>query len=176
MNLKTTITSILILTAPAFVMAGGTHNDGHDAADEHGDGHKMEHMSSIGGPAEYSPENRQIEVILDDSMRFTFSPELESLKAGEAVSFIVRNDGKINHEFTIGTAEEQKSHMEMMKKMPEMKHNDESSMSLAPGAEGEMNWRFAGNEEVVFSCNIPGHYEAGMHHEAMIVGEATSTQ
>lgn len=140
------------------------------------DAQENTHSSPIGGPAKYSPENRQIEVVLDDTMRFYFTPSLDSLKSGETVTFIIRNDGKMAHEFSIGTAEEQKSHMEMMKTMPNMKHQDDSTASLTPGAEGEINWRFAGDEEVVFSCNIPGHYEAGMHHEASIVGKMANTQ
>ena len=160
MKLKILTASILLITTTSS-FAGSTHNEGG--------GNKNEHASPIGDPAKYSSENRQIEVVLDDNMRINFSPALDSLKDGEAVTFIVRNEGKINHEFSIGTADEQKSHMEMMKKMPDMKHHDDTTLTLVPGAESEMNWRFAGDEEVIFSCNIPGHYEAGMRHEARIV-------
>lgn len=167
MKLKTLTASILLITASAS-FASGTHGDGHSDS--------KANASPIGSPVKYSPQNRQVEVVLDDTMRFHFTPPLDTLQNGEAVTFIIRNDGKINHEFSIGTAEEQKSHMEMMKKMPNMKHQDDTTVSLAPGAEGEINWRFAGNDEVIFSCNVPGHYEAGMHHEARIVGEMVSSQ
>ena len=173
MKLKTLTTLILVLTASSSY-AAGTHGDGH--SDSNTDAHGKTHTSPIGDPASYSPENRQVEVALDDKMRFYFTPAMETLKEGEAVTFIIRNEGKIDHEFSIGTADEQKSHMEMMKQMPDMVHHDNTTVSLSPGAEAEMNWRFAGNEEVVFSCNIPGHYEAGMHHEAVIVSEVATTQ
>jgi uncharacterized cupredoxin-like copper-binding protein len=172
MKLKTLFASIFVLTASTS-FAGGTHGDGH--SNNNTDAHGNTHVSPIGDPAKYSPENRQVEVVLDDMMRFYFTPPLDTLKEGEAVTFIIRNEGKIDHEFSIGTADEQKSHMDMMKKMPEMVHHDDTTVSLSPGAEAEMNWRFAGNEEVVFSCNIPGHFEAGMHHETMIVSEVVAS-
>jgi len=158
MKLKTLCASIILLAAgPAFADAG--HSAKKPGAAK----------SPIGSLAKYSPDNRQVEVTMDDTMRFTFNPPLASLKSGEAVTFIIRNKGKIRHEFSIGTATEQQAHSAMMKKMPSMNHNDSTTVSLTPGADGEMNWRFEGDNEVVFSCNIPGHFEAGMHHEANIV-------
>ena len=173
MKLKILAASILLITTSTS-FATGTHGDGHSNSSE--DTHDNVHESPIGGPAKYSPENRQIEVAMDDMMRFYFTPLLDTLKDGEAVTFIIRNEGKIDHEFSIGTADEQKAHMEMMKKMPDMVHHDNTTVSLSPGAEAEMNWRFAGDTEVVISCNVPGHFEAGMHHKAMIVSEVASTQ
>jgi uncharacterized cupredoxin-like copper-binding protein len=173
MKLKILTTSFLLIMASTS-FASGTHGDGHSDSDT--DTHGNTHASPIGDPAKYSPENRQVEVALDDSMRFYFTPSLDTLKEGEAVTFIIRNEGKIDHEFSIGTAEEQISHMEMMKKMPDMVHHDNTTVSLSSGAEAELNWRFAGKEEVVFSCNIPGHFEAGMHHKAMIVSELAKAQ
>jgi uncharacterized cupredoxin-like copper-binding protein len=171
MKLKTLTTFILVFAASTS-FAGGTHGDGHSNSTT--DTHENTHASPIGDPAIYSPENRQVEVALNDMMRFYFTPPLDTLKEGEAVTFIIRNEGKIDHEFSIGTADEQKSHMDMMKEMPEMVHHDNTTVSLSPGAEAEMNWRFAGKEEVVFSCNIPGHFEAGMRHEAKIVNQVVA--
>lgn len=169
MNLRT-LTATLLLISITPVFASGSHEGehGHSNTDQHR--HEIEHISPIGGPAKYAPENRQVEVRLKDSMRFEFHPKLTTLKEGEAVTFMLFNDGKIPHEFSIGTAEEQQAHMEMMKNKPDMGHHDNTTVSLAPGARAEMNWVFSGNKRVVFSCNIPGHFEAGMHHEANIDG------
>jgi uncharacterized cupredoxin-like copper-binding protein len=167
----TTLTASILLISATSVIASGTHDGGHGhtISDEHK--HKNIQASPVGDPAEYALENRQVEVILKDTMRIEFFPALNELKDGEAVTFIILNEGKIPHEFTFGTAEEQSAHAEMMKKMPDMKHNDDTSVSLAPGAEAEINWRFAGEAEVVFACNIPGHFEAGMHHTSKIISE-----
>ena len=166
MKLKLLITTLLLISTPTS-FAAGSHDDGHGHSDGHSDEAKS--GSPIGQSADYAANNRQIEVVLSDNMRITFSPALESLKDGEAVTFIVVNDGKIPHEFSIGTAEEQKAHNEMMKLMPDMKHNDPTTVSVAPGGEAELNWRFKGAQTVVFACNIPGHFEAGMHHKTKIV-------
>lgn len=168
MNLTTLIATILLIsTNPAF--AAGSHEGGHGHSNSDQHGHSNEHASPIGSPASANPENRQITVQLKDSMRFEFEPELTSLKEGQTVTFVVINDGKIPHEFSIGNAEEQQAHMAMMKNAPNMTHHDNTTVSLAPGEQAEMSWLFSGNDQVVFSCNIPGHFEAGMRHEANIL-------
>ena len=107
-------------------------------------------------------------------MRFVFSPEFEDLHDGEVIRFNVRNDGKILHEFSIGNAAEQMEHAKMMRDMPNMKHEDPNTVSLEPGASATITWRFKGQDTVVFSCNIPGHFEAGMHHDLAIIGSHSS--
>lgn len=167
MKLNILIASTLLISITT-VFASGSHEGGHGHINS--DKHGNEHASPIGSPAKNAPDNRQVEVHLKDSMRFEFSPSLTTLKNGEAVTFLVINDGRIPHEFSIGTDEEQKSHMAMMKNAPNMAHHDNTTVSLAPGERAEMSWIFSGDEQVIFSCNIPGHFEAGMHHEANITG------
>ena len=57
-----------------------------------------------------------------------------------------------------------------MRKMPDMKHKDPNTVSLAPGESAMLSWRFKGSDTVVFACNIPGHFEAGMKQIAAIKG------
>lgn len=52
----------------------------------------------------------------------------------------------------------------MMREMQAMKHADPNAVTLAPGESARLAWRFLGNDEVVFACNIPGHVEAGMKY------------
>lgn len=141
----------LTLVSPA-LLAGGTHSHGHD---------QDAIRSSVGEPASGAPD-RIIRVAMRDSMRFVFEPTLEALERGEIVEFRVVNDGVIAHEFSIGSIEEQLRHAAMMRAMPAMKHADPNAITLAPGESGRLVWRFLGNDEVVFACNIPGHFEAGM--------------
>ena len=97
-------------------------------------------------------------------MQFVFEPRLSNLMDGETIEFIVTNDGAIRHEFSIGNAEDQVKHAEMMRKMPNMVHEDPNTVSLAAGETARLSWRFIGKDTVVFACNIPGHFEAGMKH------------
>ena len=143
---------IFMIFIPPFVIAGGTHEHGHG-------GEKF----SVGEPADEAPD-RRIKVSMRDTMRFVFEPELNSLRHGETIEFIVTNDGAVAHEFSIGNSEDQVKHAEMMRKMPNMKHEDPNTVSLAAGKSARLSWRFMGDDTVVFACNIPGHFEAGMKH------------
>jgi len=141
------------------LMASGTHDHSHDSM-----------KYSVGEPGKGAPD-RRISVSMRDTMRFVFDPELGELRNGETVEFRVTNDGAIQHEFSIGNAEEQVKHAQMMQKMPDMKHNDPNTVSLAPGESATISWKFMGNDTVVFACNIPGHFAAGMKHMAAIGAE-----
>ncbi len=160
MKMKTLhIALILTIFSPASI-AGGTRGNGH--------GHDQGKIQSgVGEPASGRPD-RIVLVAMYDSMRFVFEPTLESLHHGETVEFRIRNEGNIPHEFSIGNLEEQLAHAQMMRAMPSMKHDDPNAITLNAGERGRLSWRFLGNDEVVFACNIPGHAEAGMKHSVAI--------
>ena len=54
-------------------------------------------------------------------------------------------------------------HAELMKKYPDMEHDDPNAKSVDPGKTAEILWRFSKAGEFEFACLIPGHKEAGMH-------------
>lgn len=72
------------------------------------------------------------------------------------------NKGDLEHEFVLGTPEENVTHKEMMAKM-DMEHDDPFSIRLDEGQSGEVIWNFANAGSFEFACLIPGHYESGMH-------------
>lgn len=117
---------------------------------------------SVGEPADAAEADRTVEVVMSDVMTYTFTPDLSSINNGEVINFVVINDGKINHEFSIGNAEDQKEHATMMAQMPNMVHDDPNTVTVQPGQSKSLAWRFQGDDLVVFACNIPGHYQAGM--------------
>ena len=152
------LTSLLTAGLSGNVFAG---TDGHD------DGHAMEghKMSAVGMPAEKGAKaNKTVTVHMMDTMKFNFSG-LKGIEEGDIVKFIVMNKGKIPHEFGIGSVEEQVAHRNMMKSMPGMKHEDGSTVSVEPGKSKELVWQFIGDATAQFACNVPGHFEAGMHAE-----------
>ena len=61
---------------------------------------------------------RTLEVRMLDTMRF--SPERIDVRLGETLRFRVRNNGKVMHEFVIGTKEENEEHARLMMKFPDM--------------------------------------------------------
>ncbi len=110
---------------------------------------------------------RRIEVSMGDDMRF--KPDRIELREGETVRFVVRNKGKLMHEFVIGTKQELDAHAEMMAKMPDMAHEAPYMAHVAPGRSGEIVWQFNRVGEFDFACLIAGHYQAGMVGKITVV-------
>lgn len=111
---------------------------------------------------EGDPKNatRTIEIRMSDKMRFT--PDVLTVKRGETVRFVVKNDGKAMHEMVIGTLAELKSHGELMKKFPNMEHDEPYMAHVEPGKSGVITWTFTKAGEFHFGCLVPGHFDAGM--------------
>lgn len=103
---------------------------------------------------------RTISVDMDDKMRFT--PSEITVKEGETLRFVIRNKGKMLHEMVVGTMADLKEHAEMMKKHPEMEHDEPYMAHVGAGKKGNMVWQFTRPGEFYYACLIPGHFEAGM--------------
>jgi len=159
MNIKALLISIAFLgMLSANVIAGGDHAHGHDSEG-----------SRVGYPSDEVDEVKIIHVVTKDTMRYEFSPKPE-VEEGDVVKFVVTNEGLVNHEFSIGNKSEQELHRKMMRKMPNMIHEDGNTVTVKPGETKVLTWKFSGNGGVVFACNIPGHFEAGMYHN-MTIGQ-----
>lgn len=139
--------AIAALTFSSFAWAAGSHAGGHE-------------NEAIGKPGVTAKVNRTITVDMTDAMRF--SPASIKVRRNETVRFIVKNSGKVRHEFVLGTEKELKAHYEQMKKFPEMEHADPNMVTVAPGKTGEVVWQFTQAGKVDFACLQPGHYDAGM--------------
>ncbi len=140
-----------ILTGASDLFAAGNHAGGH--GDAHG-------TSTIGQAGVASKVSRTIAIEMKDTMRFT--PDKVTVKRGETIRFVVTNTGKLKHEFNLGTDADLKAHYEMMKKFPEMEHDEPNLVSLEPGKSGEVIWQFTKAGKVSFACLHVGHYDAGM--------------
>ena len=103
---------------------------------------------------------RSIAVGMADNMRFT--PDRIDVRQGETLKFVVRNTGKVMHEFVIGTKAENARHAEMMVKFPNMEHDEPYMAHVPPGKTGEIVWTFNRAGEFEFACLIAGHYQGGM--------------
>jgi len=130
-------------------LAAGNHAGGH--------GHDNE---AIGKPGVAAKVTRTVTVDMRDDMRFHASDI--AAKQGETIRFIVKNSGQLKHEMVLGTDKELKEHYEVMKKNPEMEHDDPNMVTVAPGKTGEIIWQFTKAGKVDFACLQPGHYDAGM--------------
>ena len=147
-KLRQTILATLFTLTAMGASASGTHAGGHDTD------------QAVGKPGVAAKVTRTIEVDMTDAMRFT--PAEIRVKQGETVRFVVKNSGRIKHELVLGTEKELKEHYEVMKKNPEMEHDEPSMVTLASGKTGEIIWQFTKAGKVDFACLQPGHYDAGM--------------
>ena len=147
--------AVLATTAAAFA-----HNDNPNrAAQKRFDPAKVED-TAFGREGDPRKVSRVIRLTMTDAFRY--SPSQITVKRGETVKFIVKNQGKQLHEMILGTPVELLAHAALMKKFPEMEHADANMTHVLPGANGEMVWQFTQAGEFQFGCLVPGHFEAGM--------------
>ena len=103
---------------------------------------------------------REIALSMGDNMRFT--PDVITVKQGETIRFVVKNQGKQLHEMVIGTKKELDEHAALMVKFPNMEHDEPYMAHVAAGKSYNLIWTFNRAGTFDFACLIAGHYQAGM--------------
>jgi len=130
---------------------------GHSGAmpmEGHGEPMAIGHM---GDPAHVS---RTVNVDMNDTFRF--APAMLKVRAGETLHLVFHNSGAVLHEWILGTAHEIEEHAELMRRFPNMEHDEPQQVRVPPGESRELVWRFERPGTLEFACLQPGHYEAGM--------------
>jgi len=156
MNLRYTIfLSTLLILAPAMALSHGKKHDTESKA-------AFEREQQPWGIAaeEGAEITETVAVNMGDNMRF--SPAEFNFSEGDTVKFVINNQGKLLHEFVIGTKEKNDEHAELMIKFPNMEHDEPHMAHVDPGEEGEIIWTFNKTGKFDFACLIAGHYQAGM--------------
>jgi uncharacterized cupredoxin-like copper-binding protein len=103
---------------------------------------------------------RTVTVRMDDRMRFT--PDHLDVKLGETLRLRAVNAGAMLHEIVLGTGDELAAHAELMKKFPDMAHDEPYMAHVPAGRRQDLVWHFNRAGDFEFACLLPGHYEAGM--------------
>lgn len=161
------VTSLLGL-APAFASAHG------DAEHPRPGGPVVKEQKDWGIAGERRHAKRTIEVGMGDDMRFT--PARIAVREGETLRFVIRNRGKLMHEFVIGTKRELDEHAALMARFPDMEHDEPYMAHVAPGRTGEIVWTFNRAGEFQFACLIAGHYQAGMVGQVVVAPAASRSR
>lgn len=157
---RSLVIGILLLSAgTAFAHGDGGHakNIGVQA--------KEQKAWGIAGDA--GKVNRTIKVDMFDTMHF--SPETIRVRRGETLRLSLTNAGQVMHEFVLGTKAYIDEHAELMKRFPEMEHDEAHMAHVGPGKSGEIVWTFNQAGEFDFACLLPGHYESGMIGKVLVV-------
>lgn len=144
----------LLLTVQSGLIPASAHDSGNFSAGEPGDPKK---------PA------RVIKVKMrEEGKKMFFEPARIEVRRGEQIRFMLQNDGIESHEFVLATVAENRKHGELMKKYPDMEHDDPNAKRVLEYMDGELLWKFTKRGEFEFACLIPGHYEAGMHGKIIV--------
>lgn len=154
------LAAALVLVAAA---CGGSGDDGVVA--------ESPQSTSAGGAT------RTVEVTMVD---IAFKPATISVKDGETVKFVFRNEGKLAHDAFIGDEAAQMDHekemsttdttagmgtmngMDTMNGTGDATGGDGNGITVDPGKSGEITYTFRSGEDVLIGCHQPGHYKAGM--------------
>ena len=144
--------AVLLAAAPVFAHEARKPTEHRPAAD------REQQPWGIAGEARRA--RRTIEIAMGDDMRF--SPSNIEVRQGETIRFVLRNNGKLLHEMVIGTAKTLEEHAALMRKFPDMEHDEPHMAHVGAGRKGELVWTFNRAGEFDFACLIPGHYQAGM--------------
>jgi uncharacterized cupredoxin-like copper-binding protein len=143
-------------------------------SDEHRDAKKdlSSEQTEFGQPGVAKNITRTIDVSMGDTMRFV--PDQMQIKQGETVRLQFTNTGNSAHEFILGTPVEIAEHAKLMRKFPDMKHADASSVRVEAGKTATIIWQFNRAGDFVYACLIPGHSEAGMKGTVTVVPMANT--
>ena len=135
---------------------------------EAGHSHKSFAAGEPGDPKK--PVVRTIEVTMKetDDAKMLFEPNKVEIKRGEQVKFVLKNAGKVDHEFMLDSVQNNAKHKVAMQENPDMEHDDPNGKRLAPDGANEIVWRFTKAGTFEFACLIPGHYESGMHGTVVV--------
>lgn len=121
--------------------------------------------SGFGEPYQGDKVARTVEITIGDS---SFTPDHLEVRKGEAVRFVVTNTSSIDHDFTLGDAATQTAHRQDMAEAMAAghaahQHAGANAITVKPGETAKLAWRFTRTGSFEYDCNIPGHFEAGMH-------------
>lgn len=107
-----------------------------------------------------APASQSIQVKLTDALKI--EPAAMTVKAGQAVKFVVTNSGATDHEFYLGDAAAQDAHEKEMMSMAGMMHDDANGIALKPGETKELTYTFPTAGAFLAGCHVNQHYAAGM--------------
>lgn len=152
------LTFVMALAGPSAVLAhGDEHADGKPKAKKATLAPEQKKWGIAGDPKKVT---RTIKMDMSDEMRY--HPSSITAKQGETVRFELRNSGRTLHEMVIGTMEELEAHAALMRKFPDMEHDEPYMAHVPPGKLETIVWQFNRAGDFRFACLIAGHFEAGM--------------
>ena len=134
------------------------------AHDDHGHEHHAGDSYSAGEAGDPKTPARTIEV---EMREMEYLPPKIEVKRGEQIRFVIHNTGIEAHEFLLATTAENLKHEAVMRKNPDMEH-DEPNVRIAAKQSGEILWTFTKPGTFEYACLIPDHREYGMTGKVIV--------
>ena len=159
------LSSGALLTVPRIACAHGEET--------HAGGPSKKEQKAWGIAGDARAAKRTIALTMSDAMRFT--PDRIAVRQGETVRIVVRNEGRLLHEFVLGTKHELDEHAALMAKFPGMEHDEPYMAHVPPGKTGEIVWNFNRAGSFDFACLIAGHYQAGIVGKVSVAAASSPT-
>ena len=110
----------------------------------------------------------QVVQTLEEYGAMEYVPNKIEVKRNEQIRFVLKNVDVQTHEFLLASVADNQKHAAVMKKHPEMEHDDPNGKSLPPKGTAEILWRFSKPGTFEFACLISGHYEKGMFGRVIV--------
>src|SRR5260370_33914707 len=123
------VVAVLLFAMPTLVSIQADEDHGKFSAGQRGDRNR---------PA------RTIYVLMRDDgneQNMRFEPALITVRKGEQIRFLLENGGTENHEFMLATVGENRKHAELMRKFPDMEHDDPKAKRPAISEGRALLWR-----------------------------------
>ena len=112
---------------------------------------------SHGGTSD-AEATRTIDVVMKE---FAYDPAAVTVRAGETVKFVFRNEGAVVHDAFLGDEAAQAEHEREM--AGDDGHEGHDALKVAPGRTGELTHTFEkAGEALIIGCHETGHWAAGM--------------
>ena len=153
-------------TSPATEVADDHHAGDTDVAPHDDTAATDDHHA---GDTDVAPHDDTAAIVEVSVTEFSFDHDAFAVKAGETVSFVVTNSGRIDHEFRLTTEHAAHEHMEehvgdhVDHMTAEGSHHEENFVMIAPGATETLTMTFHDDADFdVAGCLLPGHWEAGL--------------
>jgi uncharacterized cupredoxin-like copper-binding protein len=112
------------------------------------------------GSSSAAPEGTGEERVRVGIEHSAFSLERSTFGSGEEVTFVIRNNDPIAHEFIIGDAEVHERHEEGSQRHHHGRIPGE--ISVPAGTTRTTTFRFDAEGDVLYACHLPGHFDYGM--------------
>lgn len=101
------------------------------AAGEHAGHAQRDEGWSTGEPGDAKKPARVVQVTMTEANgKMLFAPAKVEVRKDEEIRFVLRNGGELEHEFILGTTEENLRHAASMSRNPDMEHDDPNAVRL----------------------------------------------